>query len=191
MAHERTASWRRDQWLADYYRRYGSPQEAVAAQKTLLVNSPSVEQFKALQAVCRKTKNWPEVCAEVLAALERAKRFDSLVEIALYEGDVARALEWLPRATGRGDTHLRIKVAEAAEKELPREAIKLYLEKVEQEIAGRTRGSYSAAASTLRKVKPLFIKLHNQAAWADHINFLREAHKNLPALQDELRKARL
>ncbi|MEN3336153.1 MAG: hypothetical protein V7641_5518 [Blastocatellia bacterium] len=191
LAHERTASWRRDQWLADYYRRLGTPEEAVAAQKTLLVNSPSVEQFKALQAVCRKTKNWPEVRAEGLAALERAGRFDALVEIALHEGDVARALELLPQAKGWGAAHLRMKVAEAAEKELPHEAVRLYLEKIEQEIAGRSRGSYSVAASTLKKVKLLFIKLHDQTAWAEYIKVLRESHKNLPALQDELRKAGL
>src|SRR5204862_6634903 len=108
-----------------------------------LINSPSVEQFKALQALCRKTKNWPEIRAEGLAALARAGRFDALVEIALHEGDVARALELLPRATGWGATHLRIKVAEAAEKDLPHEAVRLYLERVEREIAGRSRGSYS------------------------------------------------
>jgi uncharacterized Zn finger protein len=191
LAHERTASWRRDQWLADYYRRHGTPQEAVAAQKRLLVNSPSVEQFKALQAVCRKTKNWPEVRAEGLAEMERARQFDALVEIALHEGDVARSLELLPQVTGWGATHLRMKVAEAAEKELPHEAVRLYLEKIEQEIAGRSRGSYSVAASTLKKVEPLFIKLHDQTAWTDYIKFLRESHKNLPALQDELRKAGL
>jgi uncharacterized Zn finger protein len=191
LAHERTASWRRDQWLADYYRRHGTPEEAVAAQKTLLVNSPSVEQFKALQALCRKAKNWPEVRAEVLAALERAGRFAALVEIVLHEGDVARALELLPRAKGWGATHLRMKVAEAAEKDLPREAVSLYFEQVEQEIAGRSRGSYSVAASTLKKVRPLFIKLHDQTAWAEYINALRESHKNLRALQDELRKAGL
>jgi uncharacterized Zn finger protein len=191
LAHERTASWQRDQWLANYYRRHGTPEEAVAAQKTLLVNSPSVEQFKALQAVCRKMKNWPAVRAEALTALERARRFDALVEIALHEGDVARALELLPQATGWGATHLRMNVAEAAEKDLPHEAVRLYLERVEQEIAGRSRGSYSVAASTLKKVKPLFIKLHDQTAWTEYIKFLRESHKNLPALQDELRKARL
>ncbi|MFL6275996.1 MAG: SWIM zinc finger domain-containing protein [Blastocatellia bacterium] len=191
LAHERTASWRRDQWLADYYRRHGTSEEAVAAQKTMLINSPSVEQFKALQAVCGKTKNWPEVRAEALAALERAGRFDALVEIALHEGDVARALEGLARATGGGATHLRMKVAAAAEKDLPHEAVRLYLERAEQEIAGRSRGSYSVAASTLKKVRPLFIQLHNQAAWAEYIQSLRESHKNLRALQDELRKAGL
>ncbi|HST21369.1 MAG TPA: SWIM zinc finger family protein [Blastocatellia bacterium] len=138
LRHERTASWGRDQWLADYYRSHGTPQEAVVAQKTLLVNSPSVEQFKVLQALCHKTKNWPEVRAEVLAGLEHARRFDALVEIALHEGDVARALEVLPRATGWSATNLRMKVAEAAEKELPYEAVRLYLERVEQEIAGRS-----------------------------------------------------
>jgi len=191
MAHDDSRSWQRDQWLANYYRRHGTPQEAVAAQKTVFINRPSVEQFKHLQAVSRKTKNWPETRADVLADLERAKRFDTLVEIALHEGEVARALEWLPRATGWSVAHMRMKVAEAAAKDFPHEAIRLYLENVEREIAGRTRGSYNAAASTLKKVKPLFIKLHTEAAWAEHVNFLREAHKRLPALQDELRKARL
>jgi len=191
LAHERTASWRRDQWLANYYRRHGTPEEAVAAQKTALINSPSVEQFKSLQQACRKTKNWPEVRAEVLAGLERAGRLDALVEIALHEGDAARAIELLPRATGGSATHLRMRVAEAAEKDLPHEAVRLYLERVEREIAGRSRGSYNAAASVLRKVKPLFIKLHNRAAWAEQIKSLRESNKHLPALQDELRKAGL
>ena len=191
LAHERTASWQHDQWLADYYRRHGTPQEAVAAQKRLMINSPSVEQFKALQAVCRKTKNWPEARTEVLAGLERIKRFDALVEIALDEGDVARALKWLPRATGWDATHLRMKVAEAAEKDLPHEAVKLYLERVEQEIAGRSRGSYNTAAGYLKRARPLFIKLHDRAAWVEYIKSLRESHKNLPALQDELRKAGL
>jgi uncharacterized Zn finger protein len=123
--------------------------------------------------------------------LERARRFDALVEIALHEGDVARALEWLPRAMGWGTAHLRMKVAEAAEKDLPHEAVRLYLEQVEQEIAGRSRGSYHVAAGTLKRVKPLFIKLHTGTAWAEYIKSLRESHKKLRALQDELRKAGL
>ena len=86
---------------------------------------------------------------------------------------------------------MRMKVAEAAEKELPHEAVRLYLERVEQEIAGRSRGSYNIAASYLKKVKPLFIKLHDKEAWVEYIRLLREAHKNLRALQDELRKAGL
>jgi uncharacterized Zn finger protein len=191
LAHEDTRSWRRNEWLANYYRRQGTPQEAVEAQKTVLINNPSVEQFKSLQRACRKTKNWPEVRAEVLAALERAGRFEALVEIALHEGNVARAIELLPRERGWSAIHLRMKVAEAAEKDLPHEAIRLYLERAEQEIAGRTRGSYNIAAGTLKKVKPLFIKHRSEGAWADYIKLLRETHKNLPALQDELRKAGL
>jgi uncharacterized Zn finger protein len=191
LAHEDERSWRRNEWLANYYRRHGTPEEAVAAQKRVLINSPSVEQFKSLQQACRKTKSWPEVRAEVLAEIERAGRFEALVEIALHEGDAARALELLPRAKGWSANNLRMKVARAAEKDLPHEAIRLYLERVEQEIAGRTRGSYNTAASTLKKVKPLFVKLRTRRAWAEYIKLLRESHKNLPALQDELRKAGL
>jgi uncharacterized Zn finger protein len=191
LAHEDKRSWRRDQWLANYYRRHGTPEEAVAAQKTALINSPSVEQFKSLQQACRKTKKWPEVRAAVLADLELAGRLEALVEIALHEGDAARAIELLPRAKGWGATDLRMKVARAAEKDLPREAVRLYLERVEQEIAGRTRGSYNTAASVLEKARPLFIKLRTERAWAEYVASLRESHKNLPALQDELRKAGL
>ena len=84
-----------------------------------------------------------------------------------------------------------MKVAEAAEKQLPQEAVRLYLESVEQEIAGRSRGSYRVAANTLNRVGPLFIKLHGRAAWAEYIGSFRGSHKQLRALQDELRKAGL
>jgi len=189
-AHE-TANWKHDPWLAKYYRHHGTPQEAVNAQKSLFINSPSVEQFKSLQKACRKTHDWPEVRVEVLSALERAERFESLIEIAIDEGDAARALELLPRATGWGATDLRMRVAQAAEKDYPREAAKIYLERVEREIDGRTRDSYRTAGSYLKKAKPSFIKLHGLAAWTEYLESLREAHKNLPALQDELRKAGL
>jgi uncharacterized Zn finger protein len=191
MTHEEARSWQRNQWLANYYRRHGTPEEAVEAQKKLFVNNPSVEQFKSLQEVCRKTKRWPKARAEVLSALERAERFDALVEIALHEGDVARALEILSQGTGWSAADLRVKVAQAVEKDFPREAVKLYLERVGLEIAARNRSSYHLAAKYLKKVKPLYTRLDGRAAWADYVNSLRGRHKKLTALQDELQKAGL
>lgn len=190
LAHS-TGGWQSDEWLAKYYRKYGTPQEALDGQKKLFLNSPSVQAFKNLQDICRKTKNWPEIRAEVLAALEREKKFGPLVEVALSEGDVARALELVPRLAAWGASDLKMKVAEAAEKKLPREALELYRQRAETEIAGRTRGSYHSAAVFLKKVKRLYLKLGDQAAWANYIRALRETHKRLPAFQDELRKADL
>jgi hypothetical protein len=186
-----TGGWREDEWLAQYHRKYSTPQEALDGQKRLFLNHPSVEKFKILRDVCRKTKNWETIRAEVLATLEGAKKFAPLIEIALYEDDVTRALQLLSQVSGWGASDLKLKVAKAAEKELPREAIKLYRERAEREIEGRTRGSYHVAADFLKKVKRLYLQLDERAVWAEYINGLRETHKRLQAFQDELRKADL
>jgi uncharacterized Zn finger protein len=190
LAHS-SGGWRSDEWLADYYRKYGTPEEAVEGQKRLFLNSPSVKAFENLQKVCRKTKNWPNIRAEVLATLEREKKFSALIEVALHEEDVARALELLPHLMGWGGLDLKMRVAKAAEKDLPREAIKLYRERAEKEIEGRSRSSYHTAAGFLKNVKRLYIKLGDEAVWVDYIKGLRETHKRLPALQDELSRAGL
>lgn len=94
-----------------------------------------------MREVCRKTKNWDEVRAEVLSALEWEDRYSALLEIALYEGDVKRALQLLPNVKGGGWRDYSQMVAEAAEKKYPREAIQIYRQKAETAIEERSRAA--------------------------------------------------
>ncbi|HEX8844750.1 MAG TPA: hypothetical protein VF791_08915 [Pyrinomonadaceae bacterium] len=138
-----------------------------------------------------KLGRWEEVRADALAALEREKKISALIEIALDEGDAARSLELLPRVERHAWHDYRQEVAEAAEKDHPQEALVLYREMAEQSIAERHRGAYQQAAQYLKRVKALSKRLAALADWETYLHELRTQYAKLPALQDELRKARL
>ena len=191
LARVQAGDGRRSEWLAAYYRKHGSAKDALDWQRRSFLDSPSVERFKSLREVCRKTKNWQEVRAEVLSALEWEDRYAALLEIALYEGEVERALQLLPRVKGGGWRDYGQLVGEAAEKEYPREAIKIYQQKAEAAIEERSRASYQRAADFLKRVKRLFLRLDDLDGWSAYVGLLRQTYQHLPALQDEMRKASL
>lgn len=183
-------SWCAD-WLAKYYSQHGPPQEALEWQRKVFLRQPSLEAFKALCEAGQKVGRLEKVRAGALTALEREKKIGALVEIALDEGDVARALELLPRVERHGWQDYRQEVAEAAEKDHPREALALYKEMAEHAIGERQRSSYQKATQHLKRAKALYKRLEEQDDWDAYLRELRERYANLPALQDELCKARL
>jgi hypothetical protein len=182
--------WMNRDWLAKYYRQHGTPQEAVEAQQRVFLGSPSVETFKTLHQVSRKAGNWEQVRANVLNALQSQKNFGALVDIALHECNVERALELLPQVSG-GWHDRTWEVARAAEKEHPQAAITLYQELAEGAIAHRSRPSYQQAAAHLKRAKVLYGRLQASTDWETYMQTLRTRYTSLRALQDELRKAKL
>ncbi|MEJ7617947.1 MAG: SWIM zinc finger family protein [Pyrinomonadaceae bacterium] len=178
-------------WLAKYYRQHGNAEEALAWQRKVFLAQPSVEAFKALGEVSRKSGTWEQVKIDALAALERKKAVSPLIEIALHEGDVARALSLLPRVERGAWRDYKREVAQAAEKKHPEAALVLYQEMAERAIGERQRRSYEAAAQHLKRVKAMYERLNTQAAWDAYLQGLRSRYAHLPALQDEMRKARL
>ncbi len=185
--------WSTRAWLAKYFSKHGSPQEAVEAQMKQFLSSPNVVTFKTLREVGRKRGDWEAIRAEALAVLEREENAGALIEIALEEGDVARALELLPRekTPGRLFTDHRWEVAKAAEKSFPQAAIALYQELAERSIGHRSREAYRQAAEDLKRARKLSEKINAQAefqAWAQN---LRDRYPALRALHDELDRAKL
>jgi uncharacterized Zn finger protein len=183
--------WQFSDWLAVYYRKFGSIEEAVAWQRKSFFDSPTVERFKVLEEVCRKTTNWQEVRGEALATLEGNKQFQALLEIALYEKEVGRAIELLPQIKSHGWRDYGREVAETAEKDYPQEACNIYKQRAEAAIEERSRASYHRAAEYLKRAQDLSLRLDEDTEWSDYIDLLRQMYKHLPALQDELRKAGL
>jgi hypothetical protein len=181
-------------WLAEYYRKHGTPQEAVDAQMKLFLGLPGVEGFKKLREVGKKAHDWERVRSEALNALEREGKIGPLIEIALEEGDVGHALTLLARfktEAGWGYRDYRWEVARAAEKEYPGEAIRLYQELAEREIGHRSRGAYQHAVDYLKQAKKLAGKLNGGGEWQSYLENLRARYPTLRALQEELNKARL
>jgi len=121
-----------------------------------------------------------------------------LVQIYLAEGEIDQALKLVQPPAGQTSDHwglgasmMRMEVAQAAEETRPRAALNIYLQSAKQLIANRTRGSYATAATHLARVRKLYQQTGDEQAWRTLIAKLREEHKNLRALQDELNQAKL
>lgn len=179
-------------WLVQYHRKHGHPQEALKWQQNDFARHPSLEAFKTLRQVSKKAGQWEHVRADALTALDRQKNFGLLIEIALDEGDIPRALKLLPQTQSRwGWQDYQWKVAEAAEKEHPHVSISFYKEMTEQAIERKHRSAYQEAIEYLKRIKKLSQRLNAQADWDSYIQSLRTKYERLKALQEELRAARL
>ncbi|MGH8066230.1 MAG: SWIM zinc finger family protein [Candidatus Entotheonellia bacterium] len=187
---ESGSAWCMD-WLVKYYRQHGRRREALVWQQKVFLLRPSAEEFQALREVSRKLGTWDQVRADALKALEGSKRFGPLTEIALHEGDVPRALELLPRMQPWERGHYQWPVAQASEKSHPREALALYTELVEHAIRGRDRRTYQQAVQYLKRMRAAYKALDAASDWDAYLQSLRLQHRHLPALQDEMRQARL
>ena len=86
---------------------------------------------------------------------------------------------------------LQAQVAHAASRQKPKESIRLYLELAEGLIQARGRNNYAQAAEYLQQVRETYFRMGEEQAWRVLIASLRNQHHNLPALQDELDRARL
>ena len=82
-------------------------------------------------------------------------------------------------------------MAQAAEESHPLEAIRLYRQAAEHLIDQRGRDNYAVAAAHLKQVRDVYVRLNTEEAWKQCIHEVRENHRNLPALKDELKKAGL
>jgi uncharacterized Zn finger protein len=187
---ESGSAWCMD-WLVKYYRQHGRRQETLAWQQKVFLLRPSAEEFQALRELSRKLGSWDQVRADALKALEGSKHFGPRTEIALHEGDVLRALELLHRMQPWERRQYQSQVAQAAEKSHPQEALSLYTELVEDAIRGRDRRTYQQAVQHLKRMKAVFKALNAVSNWDAYLQSLQVQCRHLPALQDEMRRARL
>jgi uncharacterized Zn finger protein len=184
-------------WLKERAQERGDLAEALALAETLFWERLGVPGYQEMRDLARSLHRWDEVRAAILARLTDEEKYHLLTEIYLEEGQVDRALESLEKiGMSRwgwtwASTPLRIRVAQAAEEDRPREAIRLYMEAVERLIAARGRASYAEAAGYLVRVRELYQRLGEGETWQALITNLREQNRRLPALKDELNKAGL
>lgn len=175
------------EWLVAHHRQ-DKPEVALVWQRQVFQQLLTLKSFQALRQLGKQLGVWPQARAEALEMIMQKKNNGLLIEIALDEGDVARALELLPQvASGR----YRGEVARAAESKHPHEAIELYQGMAEESIALKQRKNYAYAASLLRHVGELYVRLGDSAGWTRYLGALQYRYAHLPALQDELKKAGL
>src|SRR5260370_32668024 len=135
--------------------------------------------------------------------LEQAGNTTLLIQIAVDEGDIDRALQLL-KGMAKKDIHgytynssygyygfgdIALQVARAAQEARPREAIELYRQSAERLIALRGRQNYQEACQYLAKMRALYEKLGEGEAWTNYMTALREQNRNLSALPAEVAAA--
>lgn len=74
---------------------------------------------------------------------------------------------------------------------MPERALPVYIKYARHYIERRGRNNYKTTADLLKIVRELYDQLDDIETWETLIAELREEHKRLPALKDELNKAGL
>ena len=193
------------EWLQKYYRDRGNRTAELEVAETLFRTQPYLGRYQELRDLAGRLDRWETLRPELLMLLEQAGNATLLIQIALDEGDIDRALQLL-KGMAKKDIHgytynnsygyyrfgdIALQVARAAEEARPREAIELYRQSAERLIALRGRQNYQEACKSLAKMRALYEKLGEHEAWTTYITALREQNRNLRALREELAAAGL
>jgi tetratricopeptide (TPR) repeat protein len=181
------------EWLESHYTATNKPAEALSLAQRLFKLQPRLSYYQRIRELAGQLGKWAKLRQELLQMIS-GKEWGLLIDIYLDEGEIEVALEVLKHNQANiqalGASYL-IKVARAAEKPHPREAIKLYQQMAEGLIAARGRENYREACGYLRRIRGLYQRLREGEVWASYIAELRERNRNLPALKDELTVAGL
>ena len=182
-------------WLKAYAEKQGDFAQALDLAGKLFWMRPSIENYTEMRWLAEPLGQWQELRAETLDRLAKKGDYSFLTEIYLEEEQIDPALASLEKARSASrwgiSNALQLQVAEAARHARPRESIRLYLQIVQHLIAIRGRDNYAQAAEHLKQVQELYRRLGDLQGWQRLITNLREEHRSLRALQDELNQARL
>ncbi|MEA2525424.1 MAG: hypothetical protein QOF73_2651 [Thermomicrobiales bacterium] len=197
------------EWLSARYAELSLVRQAFEADRRIFKSRPAFRSYEAVrQAATRpglEPDLWEKTRPKLIAELTKDRQWGTLIEIHLHEGQVAEAIAALkqmerPRegrasvagalgsygSYGYDGGHYRATVAKAAERDFPDEAIRIYRSLADAAINGRNRQSYATAANYLVSVRGLLEQHGREAEWKTLITGLREEHRRLRALKEEL-----
>jgi uncharacterized Zn finger protein len=180
------------EWLSDRLRGHGDLSSSLELEERLFWKYPNLEKYKQLHKLAKQLDRWDVLRIQIIADLEKKQDFDFLITLYLYEKEVGLALATLKKLPQRwGDHELHLEVARAAKKQYPQESSRIFEQEAERFINDRNRGSYSQAALCLREIRDIYRQLNDTESWQKLIMDVRDRHKRLPALQDELNQLKL
>jgi uncharacterized Zn finger protein len=190
MSRERIA-WHYRPWLARHFEKCGDQEAVLDIWRRQFRDLPGFDTYRELRRLAADLGVWETLRPKLLAELDPKRHTSLLLEIALDEKEVARALEIVATPGVWLDIDQFERVAEAAEAEYPLKALEIYQQLAERAIAARGRANYQAATDYLKRVRELHRRLGEDKTWEAYISQLREENKRLWALQDKLDKAKL
>ena len=191
------------EWLKTHYLAKNNLATALEMAELIFRKRPWFAEYQKMREISMELGNWEAVRQEAHMFLETTKNISTLVEAALDEGDIERALQLLQATKPPGPEsyqwqydyartpEVALKAAERTEEAYPRASIDLYQQHVERLIAGRGRSNYQVACSYLAKIRSLYEKLDETEQWTTYIAWLRKRHSRLSTLKEELAAASL
>jgi uncharacterized Zn finger protein len=199
-------------WLTRMYGQHGLPEKAFAAELRRFKADPTYPSYFAVQQAAalpgQEPGLWERTRPDLLRTLEERTNLPALFEAHFAAGEVAAARQIVQRMERgeqpKGDQravmllgwhaslgwpslrNYRMKLAPLIAEDYPDEAITTYRDAAEQQIEYRQRTAYREAAGYLAEVKKIYTRAGRADEWQRYISTLRETHKRLPALQQEL-----
>lgn len=178
--------------LKKHHREQGKLPEALELAKRLLERSPGLSGYAEARELSRQLGVWEELRSELLGRWSAAGEYGLLTDVHLEEGEIDLALRSVNRGpAGLHGGHRMTRVAEAAAATRPQAALDIYRRQVEGLIAARGRENYRVACAHLTRIRDLYRKLSDDPGWMAYVGELKERHRRLPALREELNDAGL
>ena len=178
--------------LKEHHLEQGKLPEALDLAKRLLERRPGLSGYAEVRELSRQLSVWEEFRTQLLGQWTTAGEYGLLTDVYLEEGEIDLALRAVNRApAGLHDGHRMTRVAEAASETRPQAALDIYRREAEGLIAGRSRENYRRACAHLTRIRELYRNLSEEPGWLAYVGELKERHRRLPALREELNNAGL
>jgi len=192
------------EWLERRYAEQGQSAKAYEIAQRRFKHAPSVATYAAVRAAAQlpglAEDAWSKLRPKLLSVIVKRGNPLELIDVYLAGEEIGEAVKVLEAAEKRDrkqqgsldpawrpvPEHVELRVAAAAEKHLPDEAIRLYQQIAERRISYRERVNYQAAATYLVRVMNLLEKNGRAQDWQTYITQLRDQNKGLRALREEL-----
>jgi uncharacterized Zn finger protein len=171
--------------VAEEHHRAGRPEQAVDVLWSAYERSPGVDTYQRLAQHARRAGLWQDRHERALALLREriaSKSRDryvpdnsTLVAVLLLGGDSERA--WIEAQAGGCRRDQWLELARLREAEHPEDALPIWREEVDREIAAMNNQSYASAVATIERVGQLMSAARRGEEFAPYVVGVREAHR--------------
>ncbi len=182
-------------WLGERYTARGDRNALFSLRLVCMQHNPSEPYYAVLKQAAEAVGTWESVRPEIIRQLDHSEQVEILTRVYLHDQEWDAAWDTLARIPrsprGWNWSRLDFEVAERSRHVRPRKAIPVYMDYARREINARNRNHYAQAARHLAVVRDLYRAIEDEETWHGVISRIREEFRRLPALQDELNKAKL
>ena len=181
------------EWLCDYHQKRNEYSQALKFKEQIFWRQTYLDSYLETEVLAKKTNDWLATKERLLADLYKRGKYKLLTEIYLHDKNIAEAIKTLEQAlkTPHSNKGLIIKVARAAEKTHPNEALNYYMQVANEIIKLRARNDYAKAVSYLTRIQKLYEQLGQETAWQKYLLAIKQETKQMRAFKAELQKAKL